>query len=200
MPLVPDRWLNVTRTREPRTRQVAVFGHTHSDSSSHREASRAPSESLRLPDGTIVDLRPANVAPSSVVEVWVERLDPALGEDFGWVREADAFVQQGVLLPDFARERIAEAAQKKEQIRAKELVAEREFAAILDEQLIDHIFVSPVLWKGSVTLPKTPGGETRYRLVIAEYEEYLVDDAFPYDRIPAKKDHRLVFVEHIELD
>src|SRR5205823_702893 len=84
----------------------------------------------------------SNVVPSSVVEVWVERLDPALGEDFGWVREPDAFVQQGVLLPDFARERIAEAAQKKEQIRAKELVTEREFAAILDERLIDHVFVS----------------------------------------------------------
>ena len=44
-----------------------------------------------------------------------------------------------------------------------------------------------------------PAPETRYRLVVAEYEEYLVDDAMPYDRIPTEKDRRMVFVEHVEL-
>lgn len=29
-------------------------------------------------------LRPADLAKSTVVEVWVERLDPVFGEDFGW--------------------------------------------------------------------------------------------------------------------
>jgi hypothetical protein len=50
-----------------------------------------------------------------------------------------------------------------------------------------------------VALPSPPSPGTRYRLVIAEYEEYLVDDTMPYDRIPTKKDRRLVFVEHVEL-
>jgi hypothetical protein len=40
---------------------------------------------------------------------------------------------------------------------------------------------------------------TRHRLVIAEYEEYLVDDDRPYDPVPTKKDRRLVYVEHVEL-
>ena len=50
-----------------------------------------------------------------------------------------------------------------------------------------------------MTLPEVPGGTARYRLAIAEYEEYLVDDAMPYDRIPTKKDRRLVFIEYVEL-
>jgi hypothetical protein len=39
----------------------------------------------------------------------------------------------------------------------------------------------------------------RYRLVIAEYEEHIIDDR-PYDNISEKKGRRLVFVEHVELD
>ena len=38
------------------------------------------------------------------------------------------------------------------------------------------------------------GGFNRYRLVIAEYEEYIVDDQRPYDKVPTMKDRRLVFV------
>jgi hypothetical protein len=40
----------------------------------------------------------------------------------------------------------------------------------------------------------------RYRLVIAEYEEYIVEDDRQYDKVPEKKDRRLVFVEHVEMD
>jgi len=39
----------------------------------------------------------------------------------------------------------------------------------------------------------------RHRLVIAEYEEYLIDDNRPYDRTPTRKARRLVFVDHVEL-
>jgi hypothetical protein len=65
--------------------------------------------------------------------------------------------------------------------------------------LIGKVFITPPLWKGSVTLPQAPGGRTRYRLAIAEFEEYLVDDADPYDQMFTKKDRRLVFIEHVEL-
>jgi hypothetical protein len=40
MPLVSDRWLNVSQTQEARTRRVAVFGSTYGDSSAHVEAER----------------------------------------------------------------------------------------------------------------------------------------------------------------
>ncbi|MDD5718845.1 MAG: hypothetical protein PHQ53_04080 [Candidatus Krumholzibacteria bacterium] len=199
MPLVPDRWLNVTQTHDPRTRQVNVFGHTFTDSSSHREAVNAPAESLRLPDGTILDLHAPNVAPSSVVEVWVERFDPALGEDFGWRREPDAIVQHAGAQPRPRPLSATTSTPNRARVRATDLLRHREFQALIDEGLIDHIFVTPTLWEGTVTLPQAPGGTARYRLAIAEYEEYLVDDAMPYDRIPTKKDRRLVFIEHVEL-
>ena len=44
--------------------------------------------------GTVVSLVPAAVSPSSVVDVWVERLNPAHGEDFGWARDPDAVVRR----------------------------------------------------------------------------------------------------------
>jgi hypothetical protein len=68
----------------------------------------------------------------------------------------------------------------------------------MDERLIGQILVTPILWQGTVTLPQTRGTE-RFRLVIGEYEEYLIDDAMPYDRIPTNKGRRLVFIEHVEL-
>ena len=160
MPLVPDRSLNVTQTRDPRTQRVSVFGNTFTDSSSHEEAKSARVRNQIMPDGTILEMRAPNVAPSSVIEVWVECFDPALGEDFGWRREPNA---------------------------------------LIDEVFVGHIFFTPKLWDGTVTLPQPPGGTARYRLVIAEYEEYLVDSAMPYDEIPTKKDRRLVFIEYAEL-
>ncbi len=199
MPLVPDRWLNVTQTHDRRTRLVKVFGHTYTDSSGHVEALRAPAASQRLLDGTILDLHAPSVAPSSVVEVWVERLDAALGEDFGWKRVHDAIVQVGradvLARPDI----VAGSKAARARSRVSDLMTHREFGAVIDEDLIDHIFVTPVLWDGSVTLPEVPDAGARYRLAIAEFEEYLVDDASPYDRFPTKKDRRLVFIEYVEV-
>jgi hypothetical protein len=177
MPLVSERWLSVTAGADPKKRQVRVFGSTFSKSSAHA-------------------LETQSVAETSVVEVWVERLDPALGEDFGWKRESDA-----VIIPDASFKQIpAKKAPTAIQLaRAKKLVQQRNYTAMLKEGLIGNVFITPTLWKGSVTLPQAPGGSTRYRLVIAEFEEYLVDDADPYHPPFTKKDRRLVFVEHVEL-
>jgi hypothetical protein len=199
MPLVPDRWLNVTQSRDSRTRQVTVFGHTFTSSSSHTEAAHAPAESLRLLDGTILDLHAPEVASSSVVEVWVERLDPTMGEDFGWRRDPDAVVQKVNFQPHQFPLSSARTTVPNARVRADDLLKHREFEALIDEGLLGHIFVTPTLWEGTVTLSQSPGETARYRLVIAEYEEYLVDDAMPYGRIPTKKDRRIVFVEHVEL-
>jgi hypothetical protein len=196
MQLMPDRWLSVTQARDSRTREVAIFGHTFTGSSSHKEAAAAPAESLRLLDGTIVDLRPADVASTSVIEVWVERFYPEWGEDFGWQREADAIVVENSPLPKPIP--LAGEASVVPHGRALDLLQHREFEALMDERLIGQILVTPILWQGTVTLPQARGTE-RFRLVIGEYEEYLVDDAMPYDRIPTKKGRRLVFIEHVEL-
>ena len=55
------------------------------------------------------------------------------------------------------------------------------------------------LWEGDVELPGGAAPGARFRLVVAEFEEYLIDDDRPYDKVPTKKGRRLVFVEHIEL-
>jgi hypothetical protein len=133
-----------------------------------------------------------------VVEVWVERLEPALGEDFGWQRESDAVVQReggGTQ----KQVQIAEAARIHRETRAQALLERREFVALLDERLIDNVFVTPTLWDGNVTIPQAPAEGTRYRLAIAEFEEYLIDDDRPYDAIPTKKDRRMVFLEYVDL-
>jgi hypothetical protein len=176
MPLVPERWLSVSAGSDPKKRQVSVFGSTYSASSGHV-------------------LENQSVAKTSIVEVWAERFDPALGEDFGWKRESDA-----VITPEVGFKQIAAKAPTATRLaRAKKLLPQRNYAALLKEGLIGKVFITPTLWKGSVTLPQTPGGSTRYRLVIAEFEEYLVDDADPYDPPFTKKDQWLVFIEHVEL-
>jgi hypothetical protein len=187
MQLVPDRWLNVTQTRDPRTSRVQVYGNTFSNSRSHVEES-----DFVLPDGSIGPGITPPIAPSSVIEVTVERFDPAIGEDFGWRREPDAVVQRDVRKPASAIAVRAGTAK-----RADDLVRNREFNALLEESLIERAFAPPVLWEGTVTLPHADDS-ARYRLVIAEYEEHLIDGA-DIINAPPRKGRRLVFVEHVAL-
>lgn len=199
MPLVPDRWLNVTHTRDPRTRKVLVFGNTYSDSAGHAEGGRAASFINPGRPPTLVES--VKVAATSVVEVWVEYFDASLGEDFGWKRETAAIVHksQANLLRD--PRLTTEASTIKARARANDLVIHREFEALIEEGLIDLVKVTPTLWEGNVTLPTLPasGIGRRYRLAIAEYEEYFVDDDEPYNDFHLAKDRRLVFIEYVEL-
>jgi hypothetical protein len=153
--------------------------------------------SLPLPDGTVVILKAPDVAPSSVVEVWVERFDPALGEDFGWRREPDAVVVPEV--KTVKRRPAGQSLSAKQRARAQKLLRQGTFDVLLKENLLGKLVITPTLWEGTVTLPEAPGGNIRYRLAIAEYEEYLVDDPRPYDPVPTAKDRRLVFIEYLEL-
>ena len=57
-------------------------------------------------------LTPANVSPTGVVEVWVERLDPALGEDFGWEPVSDAVVESAT-----TRAQVRPAVRAKDKLR-----------------------------------------------------------------------------------
>jgi hypothetical protein len=82
--LTPNRWLAVATTADPLTRQVTVSGHTYRASSGSQEAAGKPGA--------------AAVAKTSVVEVWVEQLDPRLGDDFGWHRLDSATVTPGPVL------------------------------------------------------------------------------------------------------
>ncbi|HYN06333.1 MAG TPA: hypothetical protein VES67_02985 [Vicinamibacterales bacterium] len=201
MPLTADRWLSVSQTNDPRRRHVSVSGFRFSDSSGHQEAESSVSMSLVNPlTHTHETLTPADVSPTTVVEIWVEQLNLAHGEDFGWERVPGApggphVIHAGVVF----QPEIAELAQVHDVVRAKEFVAARRFADVASTGLVDAVLGFTRMWDGDVVLPSAPGAGIRYRLVIAEYEEYLVDDSRPYDPVPTKKGRRLVFVEHVEI-
>jgi hypothetical protein len=198
MSLSSDRWLTVKRTQSPRTRHLTVFGRTYTDSSGHKEASAAPSMSLiDVLNNTVRTLTPASVSPTTVVEVWVETLDPARGEDFGWTVVPGAAVHRNT--PGQGRRLRATFETARRISQVNRLRVERRFDRVLAENLIDHLVYFPPLWDGSVTLPEAPGEGRRYRLVVAEFEEYLTDDDRPYDPVPTTKGRRMVFVEHVEL-
>ena len=193
MTLAAHRWLSVTRTNATSC-HVSVYGNRYSDSSAHAEASHAPSMSLIDPiTRKATSLSPASISPTTVVEVWLERLDEAEGEDFGWKRVPDFSPRPSPRPP---KKPSRNASRRK---RAQSLVARSDYGTLLKERLVDLVFVVQPIWDGDVTLPAAPGPHDRYRLVIGEYEEYVVDDDRPYDRVPTKKDRRLVFVEHVEL-
>lgn len=147
--LTPTRWLAVATTGDPRSREVTVSGHTYRASSGSHEAAGKPGS--------------AAVAKTSIVEVWVEQLDPRLGEDFGWQRVESATATPGPVLAPGADP-------------------------------------SEVLWSGQVTVPEGTTSTGPCRLVVAEYEEYMVDDDTPYEPPSTRKGRRLVFVEHYRLD
>ncbi len=86
---------------------------------------------------------------------------------------------------------------KFERALAGEAVKKRKFDVLVSEKLVESINALQPLYNGEITPPTTQGD--RYRLMIAEYEEYLVDDDLPYEEVQEKKDRRLVFVEHVEL-
>ena len=144
--------------------------------------------------GRTETLIPARPSGTPVFEAWIEKLDASLGPDFGWQRVAQP--TPVVPVPIVIRPPVPTPVHR---ARARELAAQRDFQSMVVVGPIDpDILVQPI-WQGDVTVPAFEPA-TRYRLVILEYEEYLVDDTRPYDPVPTKKDRRVVFVEHIELN
>ena len=127
------------------------------------------------------------MSAESVVEVHVEKLDPALGEDFGWSREPAAIITRAGRVPLPIGPGLATA-------------RHLERAALAGQAIdIGPILIWPILWQGTVKLPQPLPQGVRYRLVVEEYEEYLIDDTTPYNKTPSAKERRLVFTDHVEL-
>lgn len=194
--LAPDRWLSVTGTGT-NSRQVRVFGFTHEESSGFHEAWPARSETRNPNTGKIVVHVPADISKQNVIEVWVEKLTASQGEDFGWQRVATGV--ESTMTETLAKggDVVVRSADRVK--RATELMSARKFDAVVSESLLDAAMELPTLWSGSVTLPAASPGGTRYRLVVAEYEEYLADGPDIYAKSLDQKGRRLVFVEHVEL-
>jgi hypothetical protein len=227
MALTPDRWLTVAPTSRRLQRAVRVYGRGPDESAGHRESLN---HMVRLPiPGTLrTEMRPVSgIAKGNIVEVTLERLveEQGLGPDFGWQRVHDATITEGIpaeperrppvsRVPRSTRGRGAPQpapilTEAQRLARATELLKLSDHVAIVQEGLLDKVVPFLTQWEGTVLLPEAPSVERRYRLVIAEYEEYLVDDVErgtgegefpePYARPPVAKNRRLVFVEHVEI-
>ena len=201
MTLANDRALTVTKGDNAAQRSIEVFGKSFSDSSGHQEALHAPRYTISTPEGTRI-VKAADVAEKTVVEVWVEKLDDKLGEDFGWKIDSATKVNRANYTASVIKKTSASAEAKirKDTKRALELVQKNQYQALQQENLLSYVIEASSLWKGTITLPRgAVGSDERRRIVVAEYEEYFVDDDAPYNSIPTEKGRRLVFVEHIEL-
>jgi hypothetical protein len=232
--LAPNRWLTVANTNATR-RSIKVYGPRPDQSSGYAEAL---SFTTQTRDGDKITRYPSvDIAKSTVVEVWLEKLNPARGDDFGWEKIADGVESlwenaqpgSGGIATPVARAGTAEKPTLKlpvkpvtkattkpaagssatikakntfttaQKTRAEKLMAERDYDAVLHEGLIETTVEWPELWSGSVTLPSVGSAGARFRIVVAEYEEYLADDDEPYKSPPRAKGRRLVFLEHVEL-
>jgi hypothetical protein len=204
MPLTTDRWLTVRADDASRSRRVSVYGAAiYTDSRGAQDAwSPRSFRSLDPDTGAVRWYSTATVAVNSVVEVWLERLDPALGSDFGWQRVAlgeprmphgDFFAGSGPSAPAIS------ALNTVEKLRAQELHRAGRFDRLIAEGLADRLYLPNLLWDGQITIPESSDQSERLRIVIAEYEEYPTDDVAPYEPIPTAVGRRLVFVEHVEI-
>jgi len=197
--LTADRWLNVTPYQDLRKVRVAVFGVSYEDSSGHKEASKASSMSLF---NTLTGTESKTPAGSTMVEVSVEQLDPKWGEDFGWQRIENVVLSQRVPVPGVSSPTgirsiesiFGRALTAQEVVETRELTPKPARSRLSPGDVLDKISLWQTLWEGDVTLPDI--GDQRLRLVIAEYEEYLVDDE-PHNKTPEGR--RTIFVEHVEL-
>ena len=168
---------------------MTLSGSGYEASGSSREV--RPRSEIDVLSGQVNQVTP--VSPKPVVEVWLERLEPTLGSDFGWVRigngvAADGERAGGPFAP--APERLA---------LGRELIAERRFAEALALGVgAELLWLRPPLWDGRIDPPEQDGAELR--LVIAEYEEYAIDGPAPRHSMTSTKTGRgLVFVENVPI-
>lgn len=200
MTLAADRWLTVVPTTTERQYNVTVYGPAYTDSSAYHETATASTRDIR---GNINVIQSTPVSKTSVIRVWVERLEESRGEDFGWTPISKATVEKKP--PPSAPGRKSSPAEvfRKAQpfapkVRDERFYAEEE-AVFLHGSMRDLGIHIPNLWDGTVTLPASGTGK-RCRLVVAEYEHYIIDDKDPYEGPPHAHDERLIFVEHVELE
>jgi hypothetical protein len=203
--LTADRWLNVTPLADDGRVRVAVFGVGYDASSGSTEASHAPASAhIDRLSGAVAMRRAAPISERSVVEVWLEELDERWGDDFGWRRIESPLITQRVPRPATAgfSERVTLESVLGRSVPsiepvARDLVSGAAQSHLSAHTVVDSLHLWQTLWDGDLTVPPPTGA--RRRLVIAEYEEYIVDDERPYDRTPTKTGRRMVFVEHVEL-
>lgn len=191
--LAPDRSMTVTNGN-PTHRGVNVFGFSPEQSSAYTEAMKyAP----QVSDG--VPLLPFELAKSTIVEVWLEKLNAAQGEDFGWHKISDGVQSPYTTSTNTTGTQTKPVKQQAKPIGRQTTPVGTAFEPVSADSNLEAHFEWPNLWSGSVQLPTAPSASARYRVVVAEYEQYLTDGADPYETRFGAAGRRLVYVEHVEL-
>jgi len=194
MQLTAHRWLTVRPEKAGRVRNVTVYGFGYEDSAGAQELREAGPKAQGTP-----------VASTSVVDVFLEQLDPTLGEDFGWHRIATGTRGRPIVAAAGSKAGEALKFSPEQRIEAARLLKARNYASALSRGVVEELFVTPQLWDGKVTLP-APSDGVRLRIGVEEYEEYPIDrESDPADGIDpnspvrTRTGRRLVFAEHVEL-
>lgn len=185
--LTPDRLATVTPGAGRQSFNVGLYGHSYT---------KGPGAPLHTPAGQTVP---------PVVEISVETLDETLGEDFGWSPLAGAVVKKArparrTEAATAARGTSATTRAANLTVRANELLAARDFTAILADRDLVALLRPPTLWEGTVTLPDQRPRPGRLRLAIREYERHQIDSDHITVPPGAPDPHlRLVYAEFVDL-
>ena len=188
--LTPDRLATVARGTG-RVLNVGLYGHAYT---------KGPAAS----GSTSIVARRSN----PVVKISVELLDETLGPDFGWSELTSAVVKKkrasrSAPSGDKTLDRDGSRGKKSAMTlaaRAEELLAARDFTAILANPDLVALLRPPAIWEGTVTLPKQMKRGSKLRLAIREYEPHRVDT----DHVSVPKGApdprlRLVYAEFIKV-
>lgn len=162
---------------------------------------------------------PGATSQSPMIELTVERMDPAIDTDLGWRAVADAAVEEGdfepvkpvrPLKPKLKPlEPIKQVGRKVEPViklskellaRGQELLAKRRFDEILLNPDLIAALRPPAIWEGSVRLPEGLPEDSRLRLMIKEFELHQVDTDHVEESKEADPRLRLVYAEAVSLE
>ena len=199
--LTPDRFAAVAPASTRNQYTVGVYGHAYTSG----------------PGAVNSAVGPASQKP--FVRITVEQLDETLGEDFGWKTLPGITVKQKrriFVRPKTTRavaaaatsratrlsaSRRAAAFAEAMKIKAENLLASRDYTAILKNPAILALLQPPAIWEGTVTLPGSAPAKGKLRLAIREYERHEIDT--DHIQIPVGGPDprlRLVYAETVPLN
>ena len=161
---------------------------TYSESSAHHESKTGLALSLVDPlTGHVEDLTPAKVRRSHHRRSLGRTARRTLGRGL-WLaaRVSDVIISQRIPAPTASTSRTTVGIESifgrplsVERVESTAPIQEHDAISLTPSHVIDFIHDWQTLWEGDVTLPDALLDGTRHRLVVAEYEEYLVDDSRP---------------------
>ncbi|MEM7546210.1 MAG: hypothetical protein AAF367_11790 [Pseudomonadota bacterium] len=202
--LTPDRLVTVTPRGSGRY-EVALFGsaYTGSGGSPGRGTSAEPEFDLEVqePTGDAADELGWRAASGAQIDVDDSDGGPGrFGLAANTLSTADTAMFAGPVTLARRLSTTDTPLDDSALAEAQAMLAARDFAGLIDRLDLMVTLSPPELWRATVTLPDAPA-QSRFRLLISEYERWRVDTRTTDARSPGDADpgQRLVFAEAVEL-